>query len=55
MNYLLSLFIIAVGYYTTTYGVHLWKNENNKLGSVGTIIIAIVGTVVPIIVLFVKG
>jgi hypothetical protein len=54
MIYLLCLFIIGSGYYTTTYGVHLWKNENNKLGGVGTIIIAVVGTIVPIIVLFVK-
>lgn len=54
MIYILCLFIIGSNYYTLTYGIYLWKNENNKLGSVGTIVIAIIGTIVPILVAFIK-
>lgn len=54
MLYLLSLFIIGSNYYTLTYGIYLWKSENNKLGSIGTIIIAVIATVAPILVLFIK-
>lgn len=54
MLYLLCLFIIGCNYYTLTYGVYLWKNENNKLGSIGTIIIVIIATVAPILVLFIR-
>lgn len=54
MIYILFLFIIVSNYYTLTYGVYLWKNENNKLGSVGTIAIAVIGTIVPILVVFIK-
>lgn len=51
MIYLLIFFFIGIGYYNFTYGVYLLKNENNKLAAAGTFILAIVGTVVPIIVL----
>lgn len=54
MIYILFLFIIGSNYYTLTYGIYLWKNENNKLGSIGTIAIAIIGTIVPIVVGFIK-
>lgn len=54
MLYLLCLFIIVCNYYTLTYGIYLWKNENNKLGSIGTIAIAIIGTIAPIVVAFIK-
>lgn len=52
--YLLSLFIIVCGYYVLTYGIYQWREEKNKLGSIGTIIIAVLGTITPIIILFIK-
>lgn len=54
MIYILFLFIIGLNYYTLTYGIYLWKSENNKLGSVGTIAIAVIATIVPILVAFIK-
>jgi hypothetical protein len=52
MIYIASLFILCSGYYTLTYGISLWKDENNKLGGFGVSLLAVIGTVVPIIVLF---
>ena len=54
MIYILSLFIVCAGYYTLTFGITMWKQENNKLGGLGAVILAIIGTIVPIIVLFIK-
>jgi hypothetical protein len=54
MIYILIAFFIAVGYYTFTYGLYLLKKEKNKLAAAGTIILAIIGTAVPVVVLFLK-
>lgn len=54
MFYALIVFIIGAGYYTLTFGINLWKNENNKLGGFGAGLIAIAGTIIPIIVMFLK-
>jgi hypothetical protein len=54
MIYLLILFLIAVGYYTFTYGVFIMTKEKNTLAAVGTILLAVIGTILPIIVLFLK-
>jgi len=54
MIYLLILFFLAVGYYTCSYGAFIIKKEKNILAAVGTIALGIIGTVVPIMVLFMK-
>lgn len=55
MIYLFILFIFGCGYYTLTYGMSLWKEDNNKLGAVAAIAFAVVGTILPSIVLIVKS
>ena len=54
MTYVLIVFMVCCGYYTFTYGLSLWKNQKNKLASVGTIAVAIIGVILPVIVLFMK-
>lgn len=54
MTYIYSLVILCVGYYTFTYAISLWRDENNILGSFGAGLISIIGTIVPIVVLFIK-
>lgn len=54
MIYVLVLFIICSGYYTLTFGIYMWKQENNSLGGFGAISLAVIGTIAPIIVLFIK-
>lgn len=54
MAYLLGVFMLWAGYYGITYSVSLWKDENNKMGSIGAGIISVIGTVIPIVVMFIK-
>ncbi|HEY9061447.1 MAG TPA: hypothetical protein VIO64_13215 [Pseudobacteroides sp.] len=54
MIYLLIILCVAIGYYTCTYGVFILKNEKNMLAAIGTILLAVISTVVSIIVLFLK-
>ncbi len=54
MIYIFTFFMLCAGYYTLTYGVSLWKDDKNKLGGAGTVIIAIVGTIAPIVVMYMK-
>lgn len=54
MIYVFVLFMLVCGYYTFTYGVSLWRDDSNKLGAVGVTVAAIVGTIAPIIVMFIK-
>jgi hypothetical protein len=54
MIYLLILILIAIGYYTFTYGVFIIRREKNTLAAAGTILLAVVGTLAPIIALFIK-
>jgi hypothetical protein len=54
MIYIFVLFMLACGYYTFTYGVSLWRDDANKLGAVGAAMAAIVGTIAPIISIFLK-
>lgn len=55
MNYVFGLVMLIFGYHCFTYGISLWKNDKNKLGAVGTIMVATIGTIVPIVALFVKS
>ena len=54
MIYLFMLFMLCCGYYTVTYGMSLWKDDNNKLGAIAVIAFAVVGTVLPSLVLYIK-
>jgi hypothetical protein len=50
----LAFLILITGYYTLTYGISLWKDDKNRLGAVGAVLIAIIGTVAPIAFLFIN-
>ena len=54
IRYAAVLFMLTCGYYTFTYGRSLWKDENNVIGGMGAIIIAEIGTLVPIVYMFIK-
>ena len=54
MIYILGIFMLWAGYYGLSYSVSLWKEDNNKLGSIGTAVISIVGSLVPLVVVFLK-
>jgi hypothetical protein len=53
MKIIVSLIILSFGYYTFTYGISLWRH-NNKLGSVGVTLLVLLGTIGPIITLFIR-
>lgn len=55
MLYIFTLFMLGCGYYTLTYGISLWRDDKNKLGGFGAAAVAILGTVVPIVVLYMKS
>jgi predicted membrane channel-forming protein YqfA (hemolysin III family) len=52
--YILMLFMLASGYYTFTFGISQWKRKN-RLGGFSTIVIALLGTIIPILVLYMKN
>jgi hypothetical protein len=54
MIYILMIFMLLAGYYSLTYGVSLWRDDNKRLGSVGAILIAVLGTIIPIVFLYLK-
>ena len=41
--YILSIFMLMAGYYSLTYGVSLWRDDHKRLGSVGVILISVLG------------
>lgn len=49
-----AMAILICGFYTFTYGRSLWKDDNNKLGALGAVAAAVVGTMVPILYMFYK-
>lgn len=55
MIYAAALFMLGAGYHTLTYGISVWKNQKNKLGGFSVILFSLVGTIVPMIVLFIKA
>lgn len=55
MLFILSFVILGACYYTLTYGISLWRESSNKLGGFGAIVIAVIGSVAPIIMLFLKA
>lgn len=54
MKILLSLIVIAMCYYSFSYGVYLWKNENSKLAGFGVLLITFMGVVIPIVVIYTR-
>ena len=54
MLYIVAVFLLATGYYSFTYGISVWKNENNKLGGIFVVLLSLVGTLFPLIVLFIR-
>lgn len=54
MVYLLAFLMLLAGYYTVSYGVTLYKEEDNRLGGAATVVIALLGTITPIIILFMR-
>lgn len=54
MVYIFVLFMLGSGYYTFTFGVNQWKKKN-RLGGISTMAVAILGTFVPIAVLFLRN
>lgn len=53
-NVIILIVVLAIGYYTFTYGMSLWKDDKNKLGAFGTILIAILGIAAPLVFMFIK-
>lgn len=53
--YVFILFMLVCGYYTMTYGLSLWREDDNKLGALAAIVMAVIGVVLPSIVLILKG
>ncbi len=55
MRYIiLAIIILGVGYHTLTYGLSLWKDDKNKLGSSGAILIAILGTIGSLVFMWIR-
>ena len=48
MNYIVGFFMLCCGYYTLTYGICVWK-EKNRLGGVGAVLLAVLGTGIPLL------
>ncbi len=53
MKFIFALIILGFGYYTLTYGISLWRKKN-KLGGIGVGLLVGVGTIGPIMLLFIK-
>ncbi len=54
MIYLLAVFMLLAGFYSMTYGISLWKDDKKKLGSIGVIVLSVVGTLLPLAFMFWK-
>lgn len=55
MMYVTAFFVLCAGWYTFSYGLSLWKEDKNQLGSVGAILMALLGTVLPLALLIWKS
>jgi hypothetical protein len=52
--YFAMVIVLFGGYYTFTYGLHLWRHEHETLAGFGVIFIALISTIFPILVLFMR-
>ena len=55
MIYILPILIMASGYYSLSYGISLLRSQNSRLSGFGVILITVIGTVFPIIFVFMKA
>lgn len=51
MVYIYSVVMLATGYYSLTYGFSLWKDGSERLAGFGAILIALLGTIIPVVML----
>lgn len=54
MIYIIAIFLLAVTYHTFSYSIHLIKKEKNMLAAIGTMAIAAISLVAPIIMFIYK-
>ncbi|AEY66488.1 YczI family protein [Clostridium sp. BNL1100] len=54
MIYILMFLMLLSGYYTFTFGINQIKRRN-RLGGFSTIVVAILGTIVPMVILYMKN
>lgn len=55
MIYILIPFLIGISYYTFSYGIFIQKEEKNKLAATGTILLALLSILAPIIAIVYKS
>ncbi|NLO98593.1 MAG: hypothetical protein GX091_11115 [Peptococcaceae bacterium] len=56
MKLVLTIFVIlAINYYTFTYARSLWRDDNNKLAACGTALLALLATIPPILMIFIRN
>jgi len=51
IKFILVVFLLTAAYYTLTYARSLWKDDQNKPGGAGAALLALLGLVVPVIVM----
>ncbi len=54
MIYILMFLMLVSGYYTFTFGISQIKKKN-RLGGFSTIAVAVLGTIVPMVILYIKN
>lgn len=54
MVYFLFMGMFVGGYYCFSYGLHLWKHQN-KVGGAATMILSVLGTLLPAAVIIIKS
>ncbi len=54
MIYILMFLMLLSGYYTFTFGISQIKRKN-MLGGFSTIVVAVLGTIVPMTILYMKN
>ena len=54
MKLALAIFVLIACYYTLTYAVSLWKDDNNKPAGTGAALLAFLGTAFPLYMIFLR-
>lgn len=54
IQYAFIVFILAAAYYTFTFGQSLWRDDHNKLGGFGAVLIAVISAAVPFVFLIIQ-
>ncbi|UWG96218.1 hypothetical protein LPY66_15105 [Dehalobacter sp. DCM] len=53
IQYAFILLILASSYYTFTFGQSLWRDDHNKLGGFGAMLIAFISASLPVFFMFI--